>query len=304
MQTHTDCYTRISSYFCLCEDFHRCNVLSSPLPICDKSNYLDTICKDPQLIGSWAASDQFLIKNVMIDVEAAVVGWSHRIWDIGGKHIKWKPFVFAHHLLANPSSPGSLILTQLLWHLQWRKDPATTFNLHAMQEFTTRRRLWEGKYHFFPKTPRRFVVRFCHAWTPSTSQQTDCRLQTCSMRCPLPMGEVANSFNDKIIKQTEQETDPQIWYIPIYCIVVRPKSQSKAHVSKKTNERCFLNKKKKYIIIIIMMMKQNMDSFTLHMATPGRTRTRTERLPGNEPPWIPQLRPLQARRSKVIQHLD
>lgn len=61
----------------------------------------------------------------------------------------------------------------------------------------------------------------------------------------LPMGEVANSFNDKIIKRTEQETDPQIWYIPIYCIVVRPKSQSKAHVSKKTNERCFLNRKKK-----------------------------------------------------------
>lgn len=120
----------------------------------------------------------------------------------------------------------------------------------------------------------------------------------------LPMGEVANSFNDKIIKRTEQETDPQIWYIPIYCIVVRPKSQSKAHVSKKTNERCFLNKKKKYIIIIIMMKQNNMDSFTLHMATPGRTRTRTERLPGNEPPWIPQLRPLQARRSKVIQHLD
>lgn len=45
-----------------------------------------------------------------------------------------------------------------------------------------------------------------------------------------------------------------------------------------------------------------MDSFTLHMATPGRART--EMLPGNDPTWILQLRPLQARRSKVIQHLD
>lgn len=122
----------------------------------------------------------------------------------------------------------------------------------------------------------------------------------------LLMGEVANSLNDEI-KRTEQETDPQILYIPIYCIVIRPKSQSKAHVSKKTNERCFSNnkKKKKYIIIIIIIIKQNnMDSFTLHMATPGRTRTRTETLPGNEPTWILQLRPLQARRSKVIRHLD
>lgn len=62
----------------------------------------------------------------------------------------------------------------------------------------------------------------------------------------LQMGEVANSLNDEI-KRTEQETDPQILYIPIYCIVIRPKSQSKAHVSKKTNERCFLNNKKKKV---------------------------------------------------------
>lgn len=58
-------------------------------------------------------------------------------------------------------------------------------------------------------------------------------------------GEVANRFNDKIIKQTEQETDPQILYIPIYCTVVRPKSQSKAHVSKKTDEHCFFKQEKK-----------------------------------------------------------
>lgn len=47
-----------------------------------------------------------------------------------------------------------------------------------------------------------------------------------------------------------------------------------------------------------------MDSFTLHMATPGRTRTRTETLLEIEPTQILQLWPLQARRSKVIQHLD
>lgn len=47
-----------------------------------------------------------------------------------------------------------------------------------------------------------------------------------------------------------------------------------------------------------------MDSFTLHMATPGLTRTRTETLPRDEPTWILQLTPLQAQRSKVIQHLD
>lgn len=84
------------------------------------------------------------------------------------------------------------------------------------------------------------------------------------MQCPFITwlwGEVANSFNEEIIKPTEQETDPQILYIPIYCIVVRLKSQSKAHVSKKTNEHCFfLNKKKKRYIIIIIK-QNNMDSF-------------------------------------------
>lgn len=119
----------------------------------------------------------------------------------------------------------------------------------------------------------------------------------------MALGEVANSFNEEIIKPTEQETDPQILYIPIYCIVVRPKSQSKAHVSKKTNEHCFFKQEiKRYIIIIIK--QNNMDSFTLHMATPGLTRTRTETLPRHEPTWILQLTPLQAQRSKVIQHLD
>lgn len=37
------------------------------------------------------------------------------------------------------------------------------------------------------------------------------------------------------IKQKQNKRDPHILYIPIYCIVVRPKSQSKAHVSKKKN---------------------------------------------------------------------
>lgn len=72
---------------------------------------------------------------------------------------------------------------------------------------------------------------------------------------------------------------------------------------KQMNIAFFKQEIKRYIIIIIIK-QNNMDSFTLHMATPGLTRTRTETLPRDEPTWILQLTPLQAQRSKVIQHLD
>lgn len=82
---HTVTVTHTYTHPCTCACIRWCIIQPSTTHHCGKSNDLDTILAEPQLIGCRAARDRRLIKNVIIDLWVAVVGWIHRIWATGGK---------------------------------------------------------------------------------------------------------------------------------------------------------------------------------------------------------------------------